>query len=265
MSIIEKLIQRWKDRKATNDLSRHPAISLAKEVIRKVWSENEISKGFSKDHIDRVADQMMHEVVRIVASPNPFMRNRERLAASVLDHAEYQVLVMEPAPAPDASGLRSNTITGELKSKLWRLSKIKNNQKIWEDNEPITVSSPEDLANLVQTRYRICSAWAELFQSLRVVFEPAWRPDQADWYRAFVQSMCANKEHHFRLDLKMPSVLDPDAERSNVLSLEHSLFFNFVRHGLDDPLEAWKAAVEHIEYENDPMTVYNLYIEEYPV
>jgi hypothetical protein len=264
MPLIRNLIKKWGNRKAVNVQANHPENPLARESIQKVWINNEISNDFSKEFIDDIASQMMKEVMEILSSPNPFLLNRIRLAASVVDLAEYQVLVMEPAPSPDLTGLRDSEVTGELKARLDKLSTLKNHLRIWTGNDASKVSGYEDLFSLVLDRYKVCWAWSELFHSLSLALEVNHQ-DQPDWYKPFIHSMCASKEHHFRLDLKMPSVLDSDSARASLIASEHSLFFNLVRHGLEDPLEAWKAIVDHIEYEDDKLAVYNMYATEYHI
>jgi hypothetical protein len=263
MALISNLLRNWKNRKAANSLAHAHAVKLAEDSVRKVWIDHESSKGFSQKEIDDLANAMTKEAMEVLSSSNPYMVNRVRLAASVQDLAQYLVLVMDPAPAADVTGFRGSEVTGELKSRLEKLSRIKSYLKIWTNNDKSAVSGYEDLCNLVLARYQVSLARSGLLQSLSLALEG--NPARPDWFRPFIHSMCANQEHHFRLDLKMPSVLDPDADRASLIASQHSLFFNLVRHGLDDPLEAWQSVVDHIEYEDDKLAVYNLYAREYPI
>lgn len=264
MPFIRSLIQKWENRKAVDDQEARNLPPYAIEAIQKVWTCNEISKDFSQQFIGEIASQMMREAAQILPSSNPFLINRIRLAASVHRLAQYLVLVLEPEPAPDITGFRDGEVTGELNARLEKLSRIKNYLRIWKENETCAISNADDLRNLIVARYKVSWAMSEFYHSLNLVLEGD-HDDGTDWYRPFIHSMCASQEHQFRLDLKMTSVLDKDTERANLIAAEHSLFFNLVRHGIDHPYEAWRAVVDHIEYESDKLATFNLYVAEYPV
>ncbi len=266
MALFAHLIQKWKAAKTDNKMADHPLAPMVREHILRVWIDNERSHGFSEQETEEIASRMLKECIETLTSSSPFLINRVRLAATVLDLAEYLVLTMDPAPSPDPTGIRGGEVTGELKSRLEKLGRVKNHLRIWTDNNTSKVSSYESLCDLLMSKYKIQDAKTELFLSLdHTLVTQTENTSESEWFRPFLYSMCASKEHYLRMDLKMPSVLDPDPERAELLAMEHSLFFNLVRHGLENPLEAWTSIVDHIEYEDDKMAVYSLYLNEYPV
>lgn len=102
----------------------NPALEAGRLLIQKNWMENhQAIKDFPRKFVQEHAELWMDDVAKVASSSNPLVMNREALAICVLELAEVQVLVIDPPPAPDRSGLRGQPgITGELKHRVLDLS-----------------------------------------------------------------------------------------------------------------------------------------------
>ena len=88
-------------------LRRDPVVQAGREAIRLSWiAAPETTSGFSKDFITRIRNQMLQVVTEIAAAPDPRMANRERLVNVVLELAPFELLMLDPPPLPDVTGLR---------------------------------------------------------------------------------------------------------------------------------------------------------------
>jgi hypothetical protein len=96
---------------------------MARTSIAMNWTHNKsVNAGWSAEFIQRQAEEMLESAIVTMTKPDPRMAIRERLSELLIHFAELQVLVMEPPPEEDITGLRGMPgITGELKAHLWEL------------------------------------------------------------------------------------------------------------------------------------------------
>lgn len=247
-------------------LDKRQLIEHAALVVHDVLDKPEVSGRLGSQLLSEVADAMMTEAVKISISRTPFMICRAKLAQAVNDLAQYLVLVMDPPSLPDETGLRCNEISGQLQAQVPDLVRLKNYASIWNVDGDISSYADRELIELVRTRFYVSKAKAEIFMLINAYVEG--RPwSRLAWYEPLLFSTCVSKEHHYRCQLGMPSLLDSDPSRAEVIASEHGLFNKLVRNGVEDPYDAWDGIVSHIEFEDEAnqMLTYRMYLAQYPI
>jgi len=226
-------------------------IAFAKKAIDFYWTNNKHAtegmpnQTIDKTIIDKRANELLNDCIKIFQSANPLMENRKYLSNSVLSCSELQVLVMKPIPESDETGLRGVCgISGELKERL--LDVVKVNKKLKEyfhrTEENLTYSF---VWSTVLQQYRW--SWSDMliFNSLRAQFNDENPATSKDWFRPFFASMCAYSEATYREELNLANNFGE--MNTNIISLCYSTYLNFVMNGDKYPDLTWEEAYPNIE------------------
>jgi hypothetical protein len=159
---------------------------------------------------------MIQEIIKVAVSPDPRMANRKKLADSVVEMAQFQVLVIDPPPAEDQTGLRGQVgITGELKGRLLDLYRIDGGlQKVF-DGFPELPKEWDDVWNPILLRYRLSFAWTHIFHMLRFECDDGSRGSGEDRFRPFVAAMKSNRPLLTRSELAPSCLLSSQAVKQS--------------------------------------------------
>lgn len=225
--MLGKLIDSVVSGFVTRRLNELPVIRRAKAVIDTYWDGvHLISKDFSQKTIDEERAYLMDEAISITTSPDPLMANRKKLVNEVFVHAKYQVLVLEPAPAPDPTGLRGKRgITGELRAHLVEIAEKNDDLR-----ELMHGSAPsinwDNAWNLVLMRYRVTWVRARLHNEIRFALDDVNPQEDRDWFAPLLESQCAYQEAQLRKEIGLPSAL---SDCPTTAMLEETKLFAFAR------------------------------------
>jgi hypothetical protein len=219
-------------------------LDIGRAAIETCWTGNhETIKDFSEQFVKRRAEEMREEVVKVATSPDPRMANREKLSSCIVELAQFQVLVIDPPPAEDPTGLRGQPgITGELKAHVLELAQKDKGLREFMHAFP-TPKNMDGVWNPVLGRYRVVYAWTHIYQMLRFAFDDANPVATKDWFRPFLAAMCAWQEHEYRKLLGMPPALEGDADKEAV---KMYLFAEFVLEGARFPDLEWRERAEEV-------------------
>ena len=122
-----KFIEASKAKRAVKEIEKHPIYGLVLAYLRGVL--NDESQGLGKYWSEQGKRDLLAKTLAIIqqdlSQPNPVQAVRMRILSLMLDAAKFQVLVVPPAPEPDATGVRSyEGVTGELKARIPELAKV---------------------------------------------------------------------------------------------------------------------------------------------
>lgn len=194
-------------------------------------------RDFISDKVrDELARQLYLEINGICSSFDPVAACREKLAATMVKFASYQVLVIPPAPEEDSSGLRAQPgISGDLKTYLVRLAK--ENTQLRSDlygmTETLTfVTVWESVLQLYWKTYWVL----ETLNAVRVGLGDY--AENRDWYKPFMHAACANYEHIYRRELELPPAFDDEV--ANIATTAYSIFTDVVLSGAENPDAEWR-------------------------
>ncbi len=139
-------------------LRRDPVIAAASTIITAIWSDGELTKDFSAEFIQKQRLQMMERALEIAGAADSRMANRNHLTNSVLQLAQFQVLVIDPPPTPDPTRLTTCPgVTGTLKPQLLEL--VQKDKRLREFMHAFDHAvSFADVCDCVLFQYRI--SWA---------------------------------------------------------------------------------------------------------
>jgi hypothetical protein len=224
-----------------------PAIQIGRIAIEKYWTGNhEIIKDFSDELVNHHAEEMREEVLKVAFSPDPRMANRERLTSCVMEFAQFQVLLIDPPPAEDPSGLRGQPgITGELKAHLLELAQKDRGLREFMHAFP-TPKSVDGVRDPVLYRYRIMYAWISVYHMLRFAFDDVNHAEGKDWFIPFVAAMCAWQEDVYRESLGMPHAFEGSETEASKKALKMNSFMQFVLEGARFPDLEWRERSEEM-------------------
>lgn len=237
-----EVIDRYRDEREARRVMKHPTVEFGLEMIRRNWTTNqELTKDFSSGFVQKEAEAMLEKVIQIALSPNPIMANRQVMSDRMVGYAEAQVLVLEPPPHADETGLRGlYGISGELKARLVEVAQ-KHKSIVEFMHQFPDVKSWDDVWDPILFRYRISYGWAHVFSALRVELNDY--NSQRDWFWPYLVCMCAWEEHRIRESIGMPSLLDEDPFQASMKALSLSSFLNRVMEGHKFPDLAWSEVI----------------------
>ncbi len=216
-------------------------LDIGRTAIETCWTGNhEVTKVFSDQLVKHHTEKMMEEVAKVATSSDPRMANRERLVSCVIELAQFQVLIIDPLPAEDPTGLRGQPgITGELKAHLQVL--VEKDKGLREFMHAFsTPNNADDVWSPVMGRYRIAFAWTHVHQMLRFAFDDVNHAEGKDWFKPFVAAECAWQEYQYRELLGMPSALEVGETEAWKNALKMSFFSQCVLEGARFPDLKWR-------------------------
>ena len=263
-ALLWKLIERFVAGPAVPQINDEmkTALDIGRTAIETYWTGNhDVIKVFSDQFVKRIAEKMREEVIKVATSPDARMANRERLVSCVMELAQFQVLIIDPPPAEDPTGLRGQPgITGELKAHLLELAQKDKKLREFMHAFP-TPKNAEDAWNTMWGQYRIVVAWAYVHQMLRFAFDDVNHAEEKDWFKPFVAAECAWQEYQYRELLDMPPALEGGESEVWKIALKMSFFSQCVLEGARLPDLEWRERADGMVEGQVKETMYRLLAE----
>jgi hypothetical protein len=183
----------------------------------------------------------MHESVSdILRAESSLLKCREKLAAYVVDYADWMVLGLKPEEKPHLQkqlGVKMSYVSGELHRHIRYCSQYNSDlARVIQENKDTTDDTLVSWANA-----RSC-AFLYLMNCINVVRVDAndykvTPGHKGDWFQPFVQSMLIWKEDEYRNKIGLPTLL-PDFPVGRAQC--HASFLTYVLEGAPDPLSRWE-------------------------
>lgn len=230
--------------KSNRTIENDPLFKVAVERSRELIQTMGLDKQFQPSTIERTGTDILNEVVSIITANDRFARMRELLTEGTLSRAKLQVLVMEPEPVEDPTGLRAmGYLSGELKSHLVDIVRADDKLEQWM-YRVVPELTPDNVWNAILMRYWIDAWRAEVFNAVRRQMGDCKPAGQGDWYIKFLHAICVYEEDKARKSIGLPTLL-PNNE-FGIEALKYSTFMNIVLDGAMYPDVAW-----HDHYSKD--------------
>ena len=215
---------------------------LLDKAIDQYWSSNfEVTKDFRVEFVRDVAGDIREGGLKILASENPLMKNREALVAIAMSMARLDVLVADKKVDPDNPLFLQPAISGELKPLIFELWKV--DEQLRELIEPVVKmerKSWDDVWNPILFKYRVCWAKANIYNVLRAAVGDGDPSSADDWFRKLVLCLAVQAEDEARKKLNMPTLLDNDRTTSGLIALCVGSIWNRVIEGHERPEVMWR-------------------------
>jgi hypothetical protein len=239
-----------------NDPVRGPALRYMREVL------NDRTQGVGKYWSEEGKPGLIADVLADIdtALSNPEGRElavRMRTIEHILGCADFQVLVIEPAPADDPTGLRAvEGITGALKAHLPAIVEQDDSLRAYvesfrnrsDDAEQAGEQTP--LWDIVLMRYFVLHFYMSTFNCVRVQLGDYNRDRKRDWFKPALTSSCIFAEANYRKRLGLSSAL-PQAD-ADMRLLMHSTWANRAQEGHADLRSAWSESWRDVFDEPSP-------------
>lgn len=226
-----------------------PLSDLAAERMRVLLEVIPLRQNMSREGLAELVQRLMSDVAEIENTDNRSKAVRTMLCDRTLWLANYQVIVMEPEPSPDPTGLRAmGGVTGQLKARVFDLFKA--DQEIERETLRLPASSYEEAWNACLFKYWQAKLFMETLNTVRKFIIGQFDADNpADWHRPFLHSSCVVAEQRYRAALGLPSALpvrNPDQD-----ILRYQTFLEFVLSDEENPYLSW---VDHFQKHPDAFT-----------
>ena len=237
MGLLSKIGRAFAMRSAVRELEEHPVLKAAMLVSADVF-DNTGLREFSDETKETLANGLLEKIYHIISSDDKISTCRSHFTEAILELADYQVLILPPAPEEDPTGLRGTQgISGDLKPLLLEISK--NNQRIKELMYGITNNPTyDDVYDTVLVQYWRSYWWSQTFTACRVKLGDNNSDEDRDWYRPFLHAQCVFSESLFRQDLELGPA--PGIRDETLVPVSYSTFMNIVLSGDRFPDLAWR-------------------------
>jgi hypothetical protein len=222
-------------RSAVEIRRENPVLVDAITASAEIFEQTALGKLLDYATCDAIGRKIYLETNAVCNAGNPVAACREKLTATMLHYAMYQVLLIPARPAKDESGLRGLPgISGELSAHVEKLSRT--NMMLMSDlHESEYFNEIEDIRKLVEVE---CwkSFWIlETLNQARIGLGDFQEKD--DWYFPFKHAACAAQENLYRIDLDLPPAFADSVARRAPTA--YSIFTDIVISGASDPLTEW--------------------------
>jgi hypothetical protein len=214
----------------------NPVLLATVERSSKIYKKTPLGTLIDAAMKDLLARQLFLDTNQICNSIDPVVTCREKLAAAMMRYASFQVLLIPPAPEPDASGLRELPgITGDLGAHLIEIAERNFDLR----SELIGLSGKRDPDTILKELQR--SFWQaywflETFNAARLHLGDS--ADDSDWYSGFRFAACASYEGRYRGEANLPSAFDDDV--ASIAPNAYAIFTDIVLAGAEDPVQEWR-------------------------
>lgn len=214
----------------------NPALESAVRKSAETYEQTPLRDLITEAERSDLARELFLEINRICNSTDPNAACRESLAATMLRFAQYQVLVIPPAPEEDPTGLRGQPgISGGLKEHLVELAASAENLRtdLFGIDDTLTF---DNTWAIIQALY--WKSWwrLETINAVRIAIGD--QVIDGDWYRPFMHAACASAEHVYRYNLRLPPAFDDDVAKP--VSTAYSIYTDIVVSGAADPDGEWR-------------------------
>ena len=213
------------------ELTANPLIRFGVEAIRTYWTEQpDIKRHRTPDFLKKVAARLTDELIKVAHADDPLMYNRGKIVQFGTMAASWQVLLIDPAPRPDPTGLRGRSgISGQLGAYLHELR-----DKITTMLEVEGEIPNEELYETCLVRYRQSNGALHVFGVLRFALNDYSKEPELDWFVPLIRAQCALAEAHYREILELPETL------SSTECSELATLITLVQAGEKWPTRAWE-------------------------
>lgn len=218
---------------------------LALDRIRFLLKTIPLREHMSEAGINQLVQHVLDDVTLIERSAHPAMAVRLALADRALALANYQVIVMEPEPTPDPTGLRAmGGVTGQIKPRVFDLFKAA--PEIEQEAMRIPAENYAEAWNVSLLKYWQSLLHAEVLNTIRTFLVGEVEANsKRDWYRPFLHASCIIAEQRYRDALRLPSALPVENPINEIQ--RYQTFLEFVLSNEEYPYVSW---LEH--YQNHP-------------
>lgn len=238
MGLLDTVGRMLGRRTALNEMRATPFREACSLAINQKLGETKLREHWSPEAVERIAGWLWQECLGIEAHENPRGRCRYLLVDQSLARSKFEVLIMEPAPAKNTSGLvGTEGVTGKLHAHIDEIFRADAELRDMTGLASVDVDwqSANDAAVLMMWKtYWISS----VFNVARAALHDNAVDDGRDWYRPFYHSACVAAEYSARQKIGLPNAIDGDD--TGMVALAYHSFMEFALSEAPSPLRAWR-------------------------
>lgn len=233
--MLEWLRKAFGLRSAAEVRRENPVLVAAIKESAAVYQRTRLATLIDPAACDSLSRQIYLETNAVCNAADPVAACREKLAMTMLRFALYQVLMIQPAPAEDQSGMRGLPgVSGALAPYLDELAH-KNMGLVADIHESDYFSEDVSIEQVAEIQFWI-HYW--LLETLNVARQELGDMSKGtDWYLPFKHAVCASQENLYRIDLDIPSAFPEEISRTAPTA--YSIFTDIVISGAKDPVTEW--------------------------
>lgn len=234
--MIRKISRLFRKRTAVEERRENPSLEATVHASSLIYDGIPLGDFISEARRSELSREIYLEINRICNSREPAAMCREKYAATMLQTASFQVLMIPAHPQADETGLRGQPgITGELNQHLVDLFRKSDRLRAAmfgvED-----VSTQADYQGLLHRLYWESHWLLETLNAARA--ELGDSESGESWHHSFLHAACVDAENGFRRDLELPPAFDADIAKEAANA--YSMFTDIVMSGTKDPAKEWQ-------------------------
>ena len=211
--MLGKIIEYWKEMHSLKAIFDDPVASRVTIIMSDTLTDQKFL--LSKTTIDfkqKLANDVLANVARILESNDQFIENRNALSESVLVFAQHGVLIIDKQSEKDPWAWLGEIrgISGELKHHVKHIAK-KNKEireLIWGISSSTGIEEPSEKNIYDACRFNAEMAWLRInvFNAIRILQKDYHIHEERDWLNPFIAAMCIWYEHRYREELELPDL-----------------------------------------------------------
>jgi len=234
--VIEWIRKIFGARTAVDKGRENPLLKRVVQASARLYERIPLRNFIDEDQRAELARALFLEINRICNATDPVTVCRDRLVATMLTLASFQVLLIPPEPEEDRSGLRGQPgISGQLGAHLEALCAQNDTLRSTMFGE--TGSDDAAVLRGIVTRQFWESYWLlGTLDATRVELGDTVEGD--DWFTPFLHAACVNVEYAYRWELELPPAFDEDIAKEAANA--YSVFTDIVLSGALNPAAEWR-------------------------
>lgn len=238
MGLLDAVDRALGRRTALKEMRATPFREACSLAINQKLGETKLPHHWSPEAVERIAAWLWQECLGIEAHEDPRARCRYLLVDQSLARSKFEVLIMQPAPDKNTSGLvGTEGITGRLHAHIDELFRadpeLRDMTGLSLDN--LDWQSANDVAVLMMWK----AYWvSSVFNVARAALHDEAADYERDWYKPFYHAACVASEYFARQKIGLPNAIEGD--ESNMVPLAYHSFVDFALSDVSSPLKAWR-------------------------
>ncbi len=234
--MIRKIARLFRTRTAVEKQRENPALETTIRASSLIYSRIPLSDFISEVRRSELSREIYLEINRICNSREPATVCRERYAATMLQTASFQVLMIPAHPQADQTGLRGQPgITGELNQHLVDLFRKSDRLRTAMFGEE-DIETQADYQDLLERLF-----WENywLLETLNAARAELGESESGEsWHHLFLHAACVDAENGYRQELELSPAFDADIAKEAANA--YSMFTDIVMSGAKDPAKEWR-------------------------
>jgi len=218
-------------RTAKKEISRNPLYQIIVAHVQKDIHESphELIQKLPEESREKIIQEICNATETIWQTPDRILGNREMLLETMLNQAQYEILMIES----DHWLCSFHGISGQLKEYLpeFAQAQIESGDFVWTQKDKPT---KDEAYILVWGKFWRANLYYNILNETRIYLKDHNTNIERDWLFPLQYALTAFVEYKFRKEYGLKQLLE------DICAIQYSSFLDVVLQGYKDPLAKWE-------------------------